>query len=102
MKEGWGITVIEVNALGTPVVATDAPGLRDAVRHGETGLLVADGPPQAFVARLAEGMGELLADGALAERLSQGALAWSRRFSWDATAERTAHAIETLLARHRL
>ena len=102
MKEGWGITVIEVNALGTPVVATDAPGLRDAVRHGETGLLVADGPPQAFVARLAESMGELLADGALALRLSQGALAWSRSFSWDVTAERTAHAIEALLARHRL
>ena len=102
VKEGWGITVIEVNALGTPVVATDAPGLRDAVRHGETGLLIADGPPQVFVASLAERMGELLADGALAERLSQGALAWSRHFSWDATAERTAHAIETLLARHRL
>jgi len=102
VKEGWGITVIEVNAVGTPVVATDAPGLRDAVRHGETGLLVADGPPQTFVLHLAERIGELLADGALAERLSQGALTWSRRFSWDATAERTAHAIEALLARHRL
>ena len=38
VKEGWGLTVIECNALGVPVVATDAPGLRDAVRHGETGL----------------------------------------------------------------
>jgi glycosyltransferase involved in cell wall biosynthesis len=102
VKEGWGITVIEVNAVGTPVVATDAPGLRDAVRHGETGLLVADGPSQAFVARLAERTGELLSDAALAERLSSGALAWSRQFSWDATAERTAHAIDVLLARHRL
>jgi glycosyltransferase involved in cell wall biosynthesis len=102
VKEGWGITVIEVNAVGTPVVATDAPGLRDAIRHGETGLLVADGPSQAFTARLADSIGELLADDALAQRLSRGALAWSRRFSWDATAERTAHAIDSLLARHRL
>jgi glycosyltransferase involved in cell wall biosynthesis len=102
VKEGWGITVIEVNAVGTPVVATDAPGLRDAVRHGETGLLVSDGPSRAFVARLAERTGELLSNGALAERLSSGALAWSRQFSWDATAERTARAIEVLLARHRL
>lgn len=102
VKEGWGITVIEVNAVGTPVVATDAPGLRDAVRNGETGLLVADGPARAFTARLAERLGEILADAALAERLSRGALAWSRRFSWDATAERTAHAVESLLARHRL
>lgn len=102
VKEGWGITVIEVNAVGTPVVATDAPGLRDAVRHGETGLLVADGPPRAFVTRLADRIGELLADPTLSERLCEGALAWSRRFSWDATAERTAHAIDSLLARHRL
>lgn len=102
VKEGWGITVIEVNAVGTPVVATDAPGLRDAVRHGETGLLVSDGPSQAFTTRLADSIGALLADDALALHLSQGALAWSRRFSWDATAERTAHAIDSVLARHRL
>ena len=102
VKEGWGITVIEVNAVGTPVVATDAPGLRDAVRHGETGLLVPDGPSRAFTTRLADSIGRLLADPALALRLSQGALAWSRRFSWDATAERTAHAIDALVARHRL
>jgi D-inositol-3-phosphate glycosyltransferase len=88
--------------VGTPVVATDAPGLRDAVRDGETGLLVADGPPEAFVARLAEAIGVLLADGALAARLGEAALAWSRRFGWDATAERTARAAAALVARHRL
>jgi glycosyltransferase involved in cell wall biosynthesis len=102
VKEGWGLTVIEVNALGTPVVATDAPGLRDAVRHGETGLLVADGPAPAFVDRLSEAIGGLLADPARAERLAQAALAWSRRFGWDATALRTAHAARALLARRRL
>jgi glycosyltransferase involved in cell wall biosynthesis len=102
VKEGWGITVIEVNAVGTPVVATDAPGLRDAVRHGETGLLVADGSPEAFVGRLADALGALLADPARAEALGQRALAWSRRFGWNATAGATAHALESLLARHRL
>ena len=102
VKEGWGITVIEVNALGTPVVATDAPGLRDAVRDGETGLLVPDGPAVAFVARLAEGIGTLLADKALGARLGEAALAWSRRFGWDATARDTARAAEALVARHRL
>jgi D-inositol-3-phosphate glycosyltransferase len=91
-----------VNAVGTPVVATDAPGLRDAVRHGETGFLVADGPAEAFAARLAERIGELLADAALAERLGRAALDWSRGFGWDATAEKTARAVESLLARHRL
>jgi glycosyltransferase involved in cell wall biosynthesis len=102
VKEGWGITVIEVNAVGTPVVATDAPGLRDAVRDGETGLLVADGPAEDFVERLALRIGELLADSALCERLGRAALEWSRRFDWDATARKTAEAVDSLVARHRL
>lgn len=102
VKEGWGITVIEANALATPVVATDAPGLRDAVRPGETGLLVRDGPADAFASGLADALGRVLGDDALAERLSQGALAWSRRFGWDAAARATARAVEAALARHRL
>ena len=35
-KEGWGITVVEAAACGTPSLASDSPGLRDSVRHGET------------------------------------------------------------------
>src|SRR5690606_22518693 len=38
-KEGWGISNIEAAACGTPTVASDSPGLRDSVRHGETGFL---------------------------------------------------------------
>ena len=102
VKEGWGITVIEVNALATPVVATDAPGLRDAVRHGETGFLVPDGPEGPFVLALADRIGELLADAAQAERFSTAALAWSQRFRWDAAAETTARTVEAAVARHRI
>ena len=94
VKEGWGITVVEANALGVPVVATDAPGLRDAVRHDETGLLVPDGPPDALVPRLADAILRLLSDEALATRLSAGALAWSRRFDWDTAAATMADAVE--------
>ncbi|MBC8366453.1 glycosyltransferase family 4 protein, partial [bacterium] len=39
-KEGWGLTVIEAGACGVPTVAADSPGLRDSVRHEETGVLV--------------------------------------------------------------
>lgn len=94
LKEGWGMTVIEANALGVPVVATDAPGLRDAVRHGATGLLVADGP--GFTGRLADALGALLADDALAARLSAEAVAWSRRFDWDRAARAVAEEIDAL------
>jgi glycosyltransferase involved in cell wall biosynthesis len=94
VKEGWGITVVEANAFGVPVVATDVPGLRDAVRHDETGLLVDDGPPAVLAPRLAEAIERLLADEALASRLSAGALDWSRRFDWDTAAGVMAEALE--------
>jgi len=94
VKEGWGITVVEANALGVPVVATDAPGLRDAVVHDETGVLVADGAPDALVPRLAEAIAGLLGDESRLARLAAGARAWSRRFDWDASAAIMADAVE--------
>jgi glycosyltransferase involved in cell wall biosynthesis len=90
-KEGWGLTVIESNALGTPNVASDSPGLRDSVRHGETGFLV----PEGDVAAIEERVGALLGDDALAARMSLAALAWSRRFQWDRAADQMAKALES-------
>jgi glycosyltransferase involved in cell wall biosynthesis len=89
-KEGWGLTVIEANAVGTPVVASDAPGLRDSVRHGETGWLV----PIGDVAGFSERMAALLAADDAAEAMAERALAWSRRFDWDSAALEMAAAIE--------
>lgn len=81
-KEGWGLTVIEANAVGTPVVASDAPGLRDSVRHGETGWLAPVGDVAAFEKRIAM----LIGADAQAEAMAQRGLAWARRFDWDAAA----------------
>jgi glycosyltransferase involved in cell wall biosynthesis len=93
-KEGWGLTVIESNALGTPNVATDAPGLRDSVRDGETGFLVREGHVDGFAARIAE----LLRDDALAARMSKAALAWSQRFRWERAADQMADALEAAVS----
>lgn len=79
-KEGWGLTVLEAGACGTPAVASDAPGLRDAVRDGETGLLVRSGD----VAAMSAALRRVLDDPALRARLGDGALRWSARFRWDA------------------
>jgi glycosyltransferase involved in cell wall biosynthesis len=81
-KEGWGLTVIEANAVGTPVVASDAPGLRDSVRHGETGWLAPIGDTAAFSARIAA----LLSADERAQAMATEATAWARRFDWDAAA----------------
>jgi glycosyltransferase involved in cell wall biosynthesis len=73
------LTVLEANACGTPVVAARVPGLRDSVRHGETGLLVEGGRSE----DLAQGILRILGDRSLRERLRRGALDWARRFGWD-------------------
>jgi glycosyltransferase involved in cell wall biosynthesis len=88
-KEGWGLTVIEANAVGTPVVATDAPGLRDAVRDGKTGFLVAEDDVEGFADRI----GSLLADDDLARTMAAAALEWSRGFNWDRAADEMAEAL---------
>lgn len=89
-KEGWGLTVIESNAVGTPVVAADVPGLRDSVRHGETGFLAPFADADAFAQRIAE----LLEDEALSLRMQQAAYDWSKRFDWDRSAAEMAQCLE--------
>lgn len=82
-KEGWGLSVLEAGACGTPTVATDAPGLRDAVVDGETGLLARPGDAASFAAQIAR----LLADADLRARFGRAAFERARWFSWDATAD---------------
>lgn len=89
-KEGWGLTVIEANRVGTPVVASDVPGLRDSVRDGTTGLLAPYGDVEAF----ASAIGRLLDDDALALQMSREALRWSENFDWDRAASEMGEAIQ--------
>ena len=96
-KEGWGLTVIEANAHGTPVVASDAPGLRESVRHGETGLLVPIGDDKAC----AEAIASLLEDDARWLRFAQAARAWSERFDWDLTADDFEASLRSACAQRR-
>jgi glycosyltransferase involved in cell wall biosynthesis len=82
-KEGWGLTVVEANACGCPVVAYDVPGLRDSVADGETGFLV----PFRDIPALADRAKALLSDRALRERLGKAAREWAVKFSWDTAAD---------------
>ena len=78
-KEGWGLTVIEANACGTPVVASRSPGLIESVRDGETGLLAPHGDPVA----LADAIVRLLTDRALRLGQAEAAVRWARTFDWE-------------------
>ncbi len=90
-KEGWGLTNIEAAACATPTIAAESPGLRDAVRHGRTGLLVPGDDAEA----IADALERVLADDRLRAELSQGALEFARGFDWQKTADR----VSTILAR---
>ena len=88
-KEGWGIANLEAAACATPTVASDAPGLRESVVDGETGLLV----PHGDVDALTEAIGGLLDDHARREAMGRAARRYAKRFSWDVSAD----AMERLL-----
>jgi len=90
-KEGWGLCVIEAGACGTPSVASNSPGLREAVRDGETGLLV----PHGDIAALAEKLALVLTDAPLRQRLGAAAVQWANQFSWDDTARRALAVVES-------
>ncbi len=92
-KEGWGLTVIEANACGTPVVAANSPGLRDSVVNGQTGLLY----PWGCIDSLTERIMWVLVDTPFRKRLERGARAWAKRFSWDDSASKTLDIIEEVL-----
>jgi len=76
LNETQGLAVAEAMAAGLPVVAMDAPGVRDTITDGESGLLT---PPEEVA--LAEGMCRLMDDSSLRARLSAGARAAAVRYA---------------------
>jgi glycosyltransferase involved in cell wall biosynthesis len=93
--EGWGMTLTEAAACGTPAVATDIPGHRDAVRDDVSGVLVDD------LADLGPALDRVLGDGALRERLGLGARARAQELTWGATARGTLEVLAAAAARRR-
>jgi glycosyltransferase involved in cell wall biosynthesis len=87
LREGWGMTVTEAAASGTPAVVTRIAGHMDAVDHGRSGFLAEDQEGLVHYLDLA------LTDESLRRRLAKGALEVSSRFTWEATAAGTLQAL---------
>ena len=84
-KEGWGLTNLEAAASGTPVVASNSPGIRESVRDGKTGYLVEHGDVSTFAFRL----GQLAAAPALVASMGVTARSFAETFTWDRAARMT-------------
>jgi phosphatidylinositol alpha-1,6-mannosyltransferase len=83
--EGLGIVYLEASATGLPVVAGSSGGAPDAVREGETGLVV-DGTS---VEEIAEAVAGLLSDPARARAMGERGRAWiEEEWRWDLVAAR--------------
>jgi glycosyltransferase involved in cell wall biosynthesis len=80
IAEGWGMTITEAAACGTPAVVLRTGGHSDAVEDGVSGLL-ADSP-----AHLAGLLADVLDNPPLLDQLSEGAHKRASKLSWDATA----------------
>jgi glycosyltransferase involved in cell wall biosynthesis len=93
--EGWGMTLTEAAACGTPAVATRIPGHEDAVQHERTGLL-ADNEAE-FAAALAR----ICTDDALRERLAAAAFERASELTWGATARGTLEVLAAEALRSR-
>ena len=77
LAEGWGLTMTEAAACGTPAVATDISGHRSSVVDGVTGVL-------APLPELGAALARVLSNHGLRDRLATAALARARTLTWDA------------------
>ena len=94
-KEGWGITNLEAAACATPVVASNSPGIRESVRDGQTGFLVAHGDTGAMAAA----MGRLANSPALVAHLGAEARIFAESFTWERAADQTEQHLLRVAAR---
>jgi glycosyltransferase involved in cell wall biosynthesis len=90
-NEGWGITVVEANSFGTPVVASNVPGLRDSIMNPHTGYLVEYGNPAAF----SDAIKKVISNKDLRLEMQANCFVWADNHTWDESARKFEESIKT-------
>lgn len=94
IREGWGLVVTEANAMGTPAIGYDVPGLRDSIINGKTGILVEN----ENIDDLGKAIIKFIKDKKFQNRLAKNAWEWSKEFNWDRSAKVALKRIKDVLA----
>jgi glycosyltransferase involved in cell wall biosynthesis len=94
----WALSLVEANAAGVPALARRVPGVRDAVRHGETGWLF-DASAESLGAAMTRALG-VLSDPVAADALASRARTWAAGFTWGRTADGVLRALAHEEGRH--
>lgn len=79
IREGWGIPVTEAGCVGTPCIAFDSPGIREAVDYGKAGYLCTANT----VEGLSEQMNIVISDKMLYTNKRKCAYEYSSCFQWE-------------------
>ena len=81
--EGWGVTIIEANSLGTPAMAFNVQGLKESIENGKTGYLVDTDKD------MLEKIIYILKNNKVREKLGINSIKWSKNFTWENAAKQT-------------
>jgi glycosyltransferase involved in cell wall biosynthesis len=96
-QDGLPVALLEAMSLGCAVVASDLPGLRDAVEDSQSGLLTTPGSAE----DLAAALGRLLGDPELCDQLGRAAAIRAENFSVDAIGGRYVALLDGVCARKK-
>lgn len=84
--EGFGLATAEASSHGLPCIGfADCPGTNDIITDGENGILV---PTDDRVGNLAQGLRQMMTDGALRERMGRKGIENMRRYSLEKVLDR--------------
>lgn len=79
VREGWGIPITEAGCVGTPCIAFDSPGIRDAVDYGKAGYLCTENT----IDGLAQQMRKVISDKKVYNSKRKKAYQYSSQFQWE-------------------
>jgi len=96
-REGWGLNVIEANAMGTPAVVYPVGGLIDSTVSGQTGVVTNAETPES----LANALAEIVKSSEVYSRYRINAWERSKTFSWPTILPETTAWLESHAKRRR-
>ena len=94
VTEGWGYSILEASSSGTPSVAYDVPGVRDAVDDGLNGIKVKDGNREALV----DAAFSILSN---PEKWWSSSIKVAQKYSWDKTSEKWIKLLEDVINEYK-
>jgi len=93
-SEGFGLTLLEANATGIPVIASRVGGIPSVVKDGYNGILVPPNDPQA----LSKAILTLITDPKKAREMGRNGRKFAKTRDWKKTAAETEAVYEEVLA----